>query len=471
MEPDVAATALAVDAGGSPTWATAARRRLVFTTVSLALFMASVDQTIVATVLPALQHDLHTRLDWGAWTITAYTLGQLITMPIAGKGIERFGRKRLFLGAVALFTAASLACGFATNIYELVTLRAIQSIGGGAFMPAATGIVADLWYDERDKALGAFSSIFPIGGIVGPALGGLFTEYWTWRGVFLVNVPIGLALLAAGYAFIPSRKVERAQRFDLVGVGLLCVTLLSGMLGVTYLGAASHTPVSAWFIGPIALSVLAGWLFVRHSRRTAEPLIPMRLVTGPGFGVMNIINVIFGAAAAGFSALVPVYALDRLHISTLSASTMLIARSVAMVLASIVAVRLLRRSGTRLPMTIGYLVIAAGLLMMLPGDVLLTPYAWISAGAAVTGLGVGISGPSSNNAALQLAPQHAAAVAGIRGMIRQVGGITAVSISTTIAARTDDPARSLGWSFAVFAGIVVLVVPLIRKVPEHRGAW
>jgi MFS family permease len=158
------------------------RRNVVFAVVSLALFMASVDQTIVATALSTLQHDLHAPINWGGWTITIYALGQIIAMPLAGKISDSYGRKRIFLVAAAVFTVSSLCCGLVTSIYLLVPLRAVQSLGGGAFMPSATGIVSDAFGRDRDRALGMFTSIFPIGGIVGPAIGGLFVQYWSWRG-------------------------------------------------------------------------------------------------------------------------------------------------------------------------------------------------------------------------------------------------------------------------------------------------
>jgi MFS family permease len=133
------------DAAGDTTDPNApkAHRYLVFAVVSVALFMASVDQTIVATALPTLQRDLHARVNWSSWTITIYALGQILVMPLAGSISDQLGRKRVFLGAIVVFTTASLLCGLSQNIYELVAMRAIQAIGGGAFMPSATGIVAD----------------------------------------------------------------------------------------------------------------------------------------------------------------------------------------------------------------------------------------------------------------------------------------------------------------------------------------
>src|SRR6202012_2227360 len=116
------------------------RRKAVFAVVALALFMSSVDQTIVATALPALQHDLHAPITWSGWTITIYPLGQVLAMPIAGNISDQYWRKRVFLIAVAVSTAASLCCGFAPSIYWLVPLRAVQSLGGGALLPSANGI-------------------------------------------------------------------------------------------------------------------------------------------------------------------------------------------------------------------------------------------------------------------------------------------------------------------------------------------
>ena len=118
-------------------------RTLIFAIVSIGLFMASVDQTIVATALPAIQHELHTQINWSGWTITIYALGQVVAMPLAGKISDMYGRKKVFLISAVLFTASSLCCGFAGNIWLLLLPRFTQALGGGAFMPSATGIVSD----------------------------------------------------------------------------------------------------------------------------------------------------------------------------------------------------------------------------------------------------------------------------------------------------------------------------------------
>jgi MFS family permease len=185
---------------------------------------------------------------------------------------------------------------------------------------------------------------------------------------------------------------------------------------------------------------------------------------------MNFINLVYGAAALGFSALVPLYAQNRYHISALGAGTLLTARAVGMIAVAGVAAMALRRTGYRLPMVIGFAVLAGGLVMMAlsPG---ISAYAWLAIAAAITGFGMGLSVPASNNASLQLAPDQVAAIAGLRGMFRQSGSIIAVSVTTAIIARSSSPGLVQAHVFVVFAILLVLLLPLIRLVPDHHGNW
>lgn len=449
-----------------------AGRKLVFAIVSLALFMASVDQTIVATALSTLQHELHAPINWGAWTITIYALGQIVTMPLAGKISDTYGRKRIFLIAVVIFTASSLCCGFATSIYMLVPLRAVQAVGGGAFMPCATGIVSDMFGRDRDRAIGLFTSVFPIGGIAGPAMGGAFVEYWSWRGIFLVNVPIGIALLVLSVRFIPRQPVRRTPRIDTSGICLLSLMLLSVMYGITSLGTGSTRVWDAAVVVPEAVGVIALVAFVRHAGRAAAPFIPIRLLVGSGFGVMNLINFLFGCCALGFGALVPLYAHDRYGISSLSAGTLLIGRAVGMICVAAATAFALRRIGYRLPMIVGGVVVAGSMaLMSLDPPGALSPYWWLCLTALLTGLGMGTSVPASNNAILNLAGGEVAAVAGLRGMFRQSGGIIAVSISTAVLARSAHPGTALAAIFQVFSLLMLACIPLMFLVADQRGRW
>ncbi len=449
----------------------ARRRVVIFAVVSIALLMASVDQTIVATALPSIQRDLAAPVNWSSWTITVYSLGQVMVMPLAGKVGDQFGRKQIFLGAAVLFTAASLCCGLADNIYLLIVLRAIQAIGGGAFMPSATGIVTGLFGQDRDRAVGLFASIFPIGGIIGPVLGGVFVTYWTWRGIFFVNIPIGILLVVLGAIFIPDIARRPDRHLDIRGVVLLGVTLLAAMLGIGYLGGAHGDPLSAYFLVPECLAAASAMAFVRHSARAESPFISLRFLAGRGFGVMNLLNFLYGSAVLGFAPLVPLYAEERYGLPALAAGTLLTARAVGMIATAGLSVYLLRRTGYRWPIAVGFALSAAGLIATATSPHGLPVYGWLALATGVCGIGMGISTPASNNATLQLAPDHAAAVAGLRGMFRQSGAITAVSITAAIVARSADPGLAQAHVFLVFAAVLLGALPLVFLVPEHRGRW
>ena len=155
----------------------------------------------------------------------------------------------------------------------------------------------------------------------------------------------------------------------------------------------------------------------------------------------------------------------------LGAGTLLTARAIGMILIASISVMMLRRTGYRIPIFIGFAAISAGLVMIAIVPAGVSPYAWLAVGACVTGLGMGLSLPASNNASLHLRPDAVSAVTGLRGMFRQAGGIAAVSVATAIAAQGSSPGTALAYIFVVFAAILLLSTPLILRVPEHRGTW
>lgn len=448
------------------------RRWLIFAIVGVALLMISIDQTIVATALQAIQHDLGAELTWSGWTLTVYSVGQIIVMPLAGRFSERFGRKRVFLLAVGVFTAASLCCGFATDIYTLVALRAVQALGGGAFVPSASGIVADYFGRDRDRAVGMFISIFPIGGMLGPVLGGLFVTYSSWRTIFLVNVPAGLLLLALGARFIATERRQAGGRIDPLGIVLLAGTLLCAMYSLTNLGSGAGFLTDPLFLVPAGSALLGAASLVRHTLRHRAPFIPATLLFGRGFGAMNVINLLVGGAVLGFGVMIPLYAQLRFHLDPLASGTLLTARAVGTICVGALAVLVLRRLGHRVPIVVGFLVTVFGMVLIaLPPPGRMSAYAWLALGTGITGLGQGVAIPASNNAVLQLAPDQLTSIAGLRGMFRQTGSIIAISVSTAILAASAHPAMTQSHTFLVFAALLLAAIPLVYTVPDHRGRW
>ncbi len=434
--------------------------------------MSSVDQTIVAAALPDIETDLHTTVNWAAWTLTVANLGRVLVLPIAGRISDLYGRRRIFLLAIGLFVASSLCCSLAQSIGQLVVLRAIQAIGAAAFIPSASGLVADQFGSDRDRAVGLFTSINPIGGIAGPVLGGLITEAWSWRGIFLVNVPYGILVLGLAVWLIPRDSQEsKPTRLNIDGAAILGVGSLSLMVGITLLGNPG-THLTSWSVWlPISFGTLVLWLFLHTNNRADNPFLAPKLLRGRGFAVLNLINFLYGCAALGFGALVPFYAIHRYGLSTVQSGTLLAARAVGIMLIAGLAAYTLRWTGYRWPMVFGFVITAAGLLVMASIPVDLSPYVWLSIAGGITGFGMGLAAPASNVASMSIVPGDVAAVTGLRGMFRQAGAIISVSVATAVLARSSDPGLTLGHIFILFAVIMVAVLPLVYFVPEHRGSW
>lgn len=451
------------------------RRVVVFTTVALALFMMSVDSTIVSTALHALQHGLRTSINWAGWTLTAYSFGFVLMLPVSGRLSDRYGRRRVFLASVAVFTVASLLCGLAGNIYLLIVLRAVQAGGGAGFTPSATGIIVDRFGDARDRAVSLFGSIFPVGSMIGPIFGGLFVTYWTWRGVFFVNVPVGLAVVLLSLRFIPpDRPSTRRARVSVDGPGmaLLGVGIVTAMLAASYMGEERASAGSPLFLVPAVVALVALTAFFRHIQRTDQPFIRPTLIYGPGFGAVNLTNFIYGGVPQGVIALIPLYAAERYGIDALRSGTLLIAQGISAVLLSTTIALAVRRTGYRLPVAVGSMVIVAGLVLLaLHPAAGISPYWWLAGSTFLIGGGFGTLNPACRNAGLSLAPQDSATLAALRSMGLSVGSIFTISVTTAVIASAGDPGRTQAWVYVVAAGLLVATLPLIGRIPEHRGAW
>lgn len=450
------------------------RRVAIFAIVGMALLMSSLDGTIVATALHAIQRGLHASINWTSWAITAYSVGMVLMLSLAGKLSVRYGRRRFFLASVTVFALASLCCGLATNIYLLIALRAVQAAGGAGFTPSATSIVVEHFGSSRDKAVGLFGSIFPIGSMIGPIFGGLFVAYWSWRGIFFVNVPIGAALVLLCLRYVPrdgERPAAERRPIDLRGMALLGVGAVGLMVGISELGEAGTRAWSPLVVVPVVLGAIGVGQFGRHIRRTADPFIAPRFIAGRGFAAVNVLNVLYGGATTGLVALVPLYAVDRYHIDALGSGTLLTADGAAVVVTSTVAAMALRRTGYRLPLYLGSAIIAVGIAALAFRPAGLSAYGWLTISSCIIGVGGGLSSPASRNAGLQLAPKQSAALAALRSTGRQVGSIMAISITAAILATAAHPGQVQALVFVAFAALLVACMPVVARIPEHRGSW
>jgi EmrB/QacA subfamily drug resistance transporter len=439
-------------------------RFVIFGTACCGILMASIDGTIVATALHTITRALHTSLAWSSWTITIYQLGQIVSLPIAGRLSDSLGRRRMFLAYVAVFTAASLLAGLATNIYMLIALRFVQALGGGGLMPSTMGVVADMFPRERDRALGLVTSFFPIGALLGPTLGGFIVTYSTWQLIFFINVPVGVLVLILLWALLPATRPASA-RIDWLGAILMGTALFAIMLGLNQFGDLGVRSPLPWAL--LAVGVLLAAAFLRHETRTDVAILPPPLLRRRAFAVVNGINVVYGAAAFGIFSLVPLFAQVAYGFTPLAAGSLLSVRAIGMGVLSVASSMLLRRLGYRLPMIAGFLVLATGLALISlpPAD---GPLLWLGLTALICGVGIGIAGPPSNNAAVQLLPDQVAAISGLRAMFRQTGGIVAITLTAVTIGAGPGQAPALRHVFLIFSVLTVLMIPAIFLVPERR---
>jgi len=452
-----------------------------FAIVALALLMASIDSTIVAVSLPTILTELQTNLAWVGWTITGYQFSQSVIMPIAGKLSDDWGRKRLFLGAVILFTLSSMAAGLASNIYLLIIFRFIQGIGGGTFLPSATGIISDAFGERRAPAIGLFGSIFPIGGILGPNIGGFIIDHFSWRWIFFVNVPIGVLLLLFGLAILPTSNSSSSSRhIDIIGPGLFTGAILAILCAMTtWADHPDQVSLLTWVLFTLGGILLA--VFIWYENKIDKPMIELRLLRWRPFLAVNIYNFIFGAVVFGFFAFIPYYATIAYGMTASQSGLVLTPRSIAMIIVSAITSFFIIRLRYRMPMIVGLLVISLSLFILSQGYsdlhilgldfhnvVLLELLVMLS------GIGMGIANPAANNAALDLIPEKVAAVAGMRGMFRSVGGV--VGTAGVILALSHFPDKALGLQqiFLYLAILLLLLVPVVFVIPDkvpNKNSW
>jgi EmrB/QacA subfamily drug resistance transporter len=445
-----------------------------FTLASLAVLMSAIDSTIVAIAIPQLTDAFQAPLTWVGWTLTGYQLVQIIMLPLAGRLSDTLGRKRVFLACTAAFTLGSLLCGLAPSIGFLISFRALQALGGGGLMPSAIGIISDQFGNRRAQARGLFSSVFPIGGIIGPNLGGFIVHNWSWRELFFVNVPLGAVVLLGVSVLLRENRAARPQlRVDLPGIGLFTGAVAVLMYGMTALGNDAALVSSPALWGLFGLSAALLVLFLRHVQRAAEPLVRYDLLVRNPFLAANLYNFVYGAVAFGFSSFVPYYAVLQYGMSPFESGAVLTPRAVANIGATVLASLYIIRLGYRLPMISGALLISLSLALMGQGwmSVQVGPLAlsgfWLLAMIImISGIGVGLGGPAANNASLDLAPRELAALTGLRGMFRQTGGAVGTAAVVLALSFFTDKAYGLGVIFVTLAGVLLLTVPLAFMIPD-----
>jgi EmrB/QacA subfamily drug resistance transporter len=357
----------------------------IYGAIMVALLLAALDQTIVATALPHIVADIG-GLESYSWVITAYVLAMAVTVPLYGKLGDIHGRRLLYIVAISIFLFGSVLCGLSQSMGQLVAARAVQGMGaGGLFALAIATVGVIVPPRDRGRYQGLIGATFAAGSIIGPALGGLIVDHASWRWVFLVNLPVGAAALAVIAIAIPKRTERREHSLDLLGATLLAIGTSSFLLGLVW-GGETHPWGSTQVLGAFAIALVSLTAFVFVERRAKEPILPFEFLRNPIVASVGL----SAMAMVGTIAFVPLFVQGVIGTSATSSGVVLTPFVLGAVVASAISGQWISRSGHYRPNAlVGPIVLGAGLFLLSRMDTS-TTNAEAASYMVVAGVGLGM---------------------------------------------------------------------------------
>jgi DHA2 family methylenomycin A resistance protein-like MFS transporter len=434
-------------------------RAVLLAVTCLGQFMVLLDSTIVGAALPDMQRRLHTQLTGLQWIVDAYVL--LVAMLLLSGGVfaDRFGRRRVFLAGVAVFTAASVLCSAAPTLGWLIAGRVLQGVGAAALSPASLALIADAHPvpQDRVRAIGLWAGLSGIGLAAGPLAGGVLADAFGWPAIFLVNAPIGAILLVAGARALRESRNPGAPAIDVPGT----VLSILGVGALTYglIEGGSRGWTSPVILGSFAAGVAVLAAFVAVEARALTPMLPLRLFRERLFTVSNTAMVVVGFALMGSSFFFSQFFVYVQGSSVLRAGLQTLPATLAMVVVSPFAGRLAARYGFRIVVTAGLALAGAGLLTL--GLVHAgTGYANVWWRLAVAGTGFALTMSPLTGAAIQaVGPREGGLASGVSSTTRQIGAVLGVAVlGAVVRARQSGGASfeaGLDGAFLVAGGVTL----------------
>ncbi|WP_328360052.1 MFS transporter [Streptomyces sp. NBC_00445] len=446
---------------------------ILLTTV-LGSSMALLDSTVVNVALPRIGEDLDANLSALQWTVNAYTLTLAGLILLGGSLGDTYGRRKIFVIGVIWFAVASLLCGLAPNAGFLIAARALQGVGGALLTPGSLALIQGSFHpDDRGRAVGLWSGFGGIGAAVGPFLGGWLVDGPGWRWIFLLNVPLALLCVPIALRHVPESGDGRKHgRFDVLGATLGALSLAL----VTYALIEARSGSLVVTVTAIA-GVAAGIAFVYVEKRRPDPMMPLGIFASRQFTAVNLVTVCVYAALGGFFFLAVLQLQVVAGYSALAAGTAMLPTTVLMLLLSARSGELGERIGPRIPLTVGPLVCAAGLLLMLRVGPDASYAADVLPAVLVFGLGlVALVAPLTATVLGSVDASRAGLASGINNAAARAAGLIAVAALPLLAGMGEDAYRSptafgdaFGRAMIICAAILVagsiLAFTTVRRLP------
>jgi EmrB/QacA subfamily drug resistance transporter len=350
---------------------TGERRWWALAAVMISMFFSSLDQTVVSTALPTIISDLG-GLNLYAWVFTAYILATSVTIPIYGRLSDTYGRKPFYIFGLLVFLTGSALCGLSHSMKLLITARAIQGVGGGALMSIPRATIGDIFNPrERGRWMGIIMSTFALASLIGPALGGWFTDHVSWRWVFYINLPVALIALGMIIYTLPTVRTGKQHRLDWSGSVLLAAGLIPMLLGFTW-GGTKYAWGSWQELGLFIFAATALTFFVFNERRASEPVIEMSFFANRTFSLTMIIGFLVMISMFAGMLFLPLFVQGVMGISAEHAGYILTPMMVTFILGSVISGQVMTRTGKyKLQASLGgaFLVVGTWLLTRLRADI------------------------------------------------------------------------------------------------------
>ncbi len=453
--------------------------------VAFGLFMIMLDNTVVNVALPTMKRDLHVGTSELEWVVVAYALTFASLMITGGKLADMFGRRRIFITGLVIFTLSSLACGLSSTIGSLIAARAVQGVGAALMNPATLSIiVATFPPKQRGQAIGIWAGVSALALAIGPLIGGVITQNINWNWIFFINVPVGaLAIVVSQLVIRESRDTSREQSIDLPGL----LTSIGFLFTLSYalIEGKAHGWASVEILGLFAASLLLLAVFVALESRQRLPMLDLSLFRIGAFAGANLVAMLVSLAMFGVFFFVSLYVQEILRYSPTQAGLVFLPMTVLIILIAPIAGRFSDRIGSRWLMGVGMTLLGVSLLLY--QRVGLHSNFWTLVPSLILGgFGMAMTMSPMTSAAMGAVPVDKAGVgSGVLNSFRQVGGSLGIAVmGAIVASYAHHPPRTLGAaqdyvnglhtalavSAAISFGAAIVAVLLVRTRPAVERA-